>query len=134
MNYIFELSVDIRKNSNISEIKDIIASIAFDYNANINNFIYETEGHGNKIEKNDYICILSIDDNINKLIEFIKIITKIKYIHIDCIYSENNKIAMLYKSKKYQYKDDVLTIQPNTKIDIKDKQNELCNKIKRLIK
>ena len=70
--YNVDLSINLRRHTNLSEIKDEIASIAFDCGGEIIDFIYETDGPGNKIEKNDCVCVIYIGDNVNRLLHFIK--------------------------------------------------------------
>ena len=57
MKYIIELSFDLRKNQNVSQIKELIYSLGEKYKSERNDFIYESEGQGNEIKKNDCISI-----------------------------------------------------------------------------
>lgn len=140
MNYILELSVDLRKNASISEFEDIIASIAFDFNATIEDMIYETEGRGKIIDHNNCIFILSLHSELNKLKELIRNIKRVKVIHIDCIYTDYNKIDIIYESTKYSNRNNRNNIhekhlekkfQKNTNKQYEHNKIEIYNLIKK---
>ena len=111
MKYIIELSFDLRKNQNVSQIKELIYSLGEKYKSERNDFIYESEGQGNEIKKNDCISIMYFENNAENFLNLIKEIKKLKIIKIDCIYSDNEKINMIYTSKKYNYNNDHLKIK-----------------------
>ena len=71
-------------------------------------YLYEFEGQ-KQIQRSH--CIISIvfsDDNINKMIEFIKTIKRLKKVYIEVIFNDNNKIIYTssYYRKKKQNKGD----------------------------
>jgi hypothetical protein len=105
-----ELSFDLGKNKNITQIKNLLSSAAIKYNSITNYFIHEVEGHGTIIDRNDCIQIIEFEINQpNQLIQpenilnFIKYIQQHKYIKIDCIYLEKGDCNLIYASKKYLF-------------------------------
>lgn len=112
MTYTIELSYNINKYGN--EIKNTIIENAEYYQCKNHNCLYEFEGHKQTKRSHCIISIIFSDDNINKMIEFIKMIKRNKNIYIELIFNDNNKI--IYASSYYKKKNNV----KNIKLDEKD--------------
>ena len=131
MTYIVELSFDLRKNKNFSEIKELLSRLAEKYNSCTHYFMHEIEGRGRIIDINDCINTVCFDNtNTINLLNYIKNINKLKFIKIDCIYSDEGGINLIYTSKKYLSKNIIFTGRQS----VKPKLNEFNNKILKLIK
>ena len=130
MTYIVELSFDLCKNKNVSEIKELLSFLAEKYNSITHYFTHEVEGKGRIIDINDCIHTISFDDNSTDLLNYIKKINKLKFIKIDCIYSDKDEINLIYTSKKYLSKNIVFVDMHS----VKPKLNEFNSKILKLIK
>lgn len=109
MGLVIEISINIKKNNKINEIKSFLSDLAEECNSESDYFIYETEGINSKIERND--CIQVVEFNTpqtefekNNILNFIKKIISDKLTKIDTIYQDNGKINMIYNSlKQKQY-------------------------------
>ncbi len=99
MSFIISLIINL-KNSNISNIEDLIKESS--YNCNVNSIYndFDLEGINNYIKKNNKIIILDFNEEID-FINFLKFIITIKELKIEYIYHEN---SILYYSKKYLHK------------------------------
>jgi hypothetical protein len=103
MGLVIEISINIKKNNKINEIKSFLSDLAEEYNSESDYFIYETEGINSRIERND--CIQVVEFNTpqtefekNNILNFIKKIISDKLTKIDTIYQDNGKINMIYNS------------------------------------
>ncbi len=114
MGLVIEISIDIKKNNRISEIKSFLSDLAEEYNSESDYFIYETEGINSRIERND--CIQVVEFNTpqtefekNNILNFIKKIISKNLTKLDTIYQDNGKINMIYNSleqKRYNKTND----------------------------
>ena len=113
MGLIIEVSFDICKNTNITCIKELLSNFAEKHSSKSNYFIYEIEGYSTIIERNDCINIVEFD-NINEIniINYIRDITRIKFVKIDCIYQEKKSINLIYASKRYLFTLNKNSINP----------------------
>ena len=103
MGLVIEISINIKKNNKINEIKSFLSDLAEEYNSESDYFIYETEGINSRIERND--CIQVVEFNTpqtefekNNILNFIKKIISDKLTKIDTIYQDSGKINMIYNS------------------------------------
>ena len=102
MGLTIEVSFNICKQGNITNIKQLLSTIAEKYNSKTNYFIHEIEGHNRVIDCNDYVNIVEFEsDNFTNIIEYLKSIIKIKVVKIDCIYYDEGVVNLIYASKKY---------------------------------
>ena len=134
MTYTIEISFDLRKNSNITEIKRTLSDLAEKYNATTNYFTHEIEGHSVTIDRNDCINTITFNsDNTINLIKYIKNIKKLKFVKFDCIYSDTGEINKIYTSKNLKQN---LIINPKKKSTSTKthQQNQQDNEILKLIK
>ncbi len=108
MSLIIELVVDIARNNAISNIKTQLINLADYYDSSYHYFLHEVEGQKSKIFHNECIHIVEFNYSTEymreNIIKYIKAITRYKYIKIDCIYEDCNKIKLLYASKRYRMK------------------------------
>ena len=133
MNYTIELSFDLRKNKNFSEIKQLLSSLANKYKSSNYYFTHEIEGHGGVIDINDCINTVNFNDyDISNLLNYLKNIKKMKFIKIECIYSDNEGINIIYTSKKYNSNDDLFKRKgtSNAKMDFPEFNNQILNILK----
>ena len=101
MEYKIDISINLLKRSNISEIESDVVYLAKQTNCQHVYVFSETEGMlKNPICK--YVINVSfIKDSINDMIRFIKLIKQNKNVHIECVYKEDNVIKMIYVSNAY---------------------------------
>ena len=100
MGYNIEVSFNILKNSNVTEIKNYVTSKADDCLCDYFSINYEMENNL-KFTKND--CIITVHFNycnFDNLIFFLKNIKNNKKLYIDSIYHDDNS-KYVYASKKY---------------------------------
>jgi len=103
MGLVVEISIDIKKNNQVTEIKLFLSELAEEFNCESYYYIYETEGVNSKIERND--CIQVVEFNTpntelekNNILNFIKKIINQKYTKLDTVYQDSGKINMIYNS------------------------------------
>jgi hypothetical protein len=103
MGLVVEISIDIKKNNQVTEIKLFLSELAEEFNCESYYYIYETEGINCKIERND--CIQVVEFNTpqtelekNNILNFIKKIINKKYTKLDTVYQDNGKVNMIYNS------------------------------------
>lgn len=103
MGLVIEISIDIKKESQVTENKSFLSELAEKYNCESHYYIYETEGRNSKIERND--CIQVVEFNTpettlekNNILNFIKKVISNKFTKLDTIYQDNGKINMIYNS------------------------------------
>lgn len=103
MGLVVEISIDIKKNNQVTEIKLFLSELAEEFNCESYYYIYETEGINCKIERND--CVQVVEFNTpqtelekNNILNFIKKIINQKYTKLDTVYQDNGKVNMIYNS------------------------------------
>jgi hypothetical protein len=102
MGYNIEVSIDILRHTNISEVKKQIADSALDFECNHYYYLYEMDG-GCKIPRNHCIMVINFDDEqIFNCAAFLKLIKRLKTFHIECIYEDDIVCNLIYASKYYQ--------------------------------
>jgi hypothetical protein len=100
MGYNIEISINIKKHPNLTEIKKSITDFAIDYNCDHYYYLYEMEN--SRIPRNHCIIVVNYgDDDIFSCASFLKIIRKIKDLHIECIYEDNIACKLIYASQYY---------------------------------
>ena len=100
MGYNIEISVNMLKNTNFSEIEMTIKSIAEFYNCD-NIYSFTEEDGTIKIPRYHSIYVVNfLDDNFDNLINFLKFIKKHKSSYIECVY-KNDMFKLLYASSLY---------------------------------
>lgn len=100
MGYNVDISVNLLKYTNFSEIENIIQNAAKLYDCNNIYLINEEDG---TIKISRYHCIYVInflDNNFDNFIKFLKFIKQQKLTYIECIY-DDNIYKLLYASTFY---------------------------------
>lgn len=100
MSFRIEISFDIRKTKNVTEMKELIKNLSIKYNADMCFFDHEIMGHGRTINRNHAIAIAYFSEQ-DKIINFIKTIKKINGIYIECVGMDDGLFILIYASKKY---------------------------------
>lgn len=100
MGYNIEVSFNIFKNSNVTELEGYIISIAKTCECNF--FYSNCEMEKNlHIQRNHTVITINFDDkNMQQLLKFLNSIKKIKGIYIESIYNENTN-GIIYASQYY---------------------------------
>jgi len=131
MSYRIELSFDLRKTKNITEMKKNIRDLALKNKKEICFFSYEMMGHNRTIHRRHVVGTLYFSEE-SHIINFIKSIKKIPEIYIESVGIDNIKFILIYASKKYlnfmdKYKaKDYL----NDRIDLLFQYKNIINQIK----
>jgi len=131
MSYRIELSFDLRKTKNITEMKKNISDLALKNEKEICFFSYEMSGNGRTINRSHVVGTLYFPEEFN-IINFIKSIKKIPGIYIESVGIDNIKFNLTYASKKYlnfmdKYKSkDYL----NNREDLLSQYKNIINQIK----
>jgi hypothetical protein len=101
MAYTIEISINILKHSNISDIETSLFYIADKYNYDRFYKISETDGT-QKIPRYHSITVVSfLKNQIQVLLNFIKEIKKHKYYNIECIYEDDIKTKLIFATNYY---------------------------------
>lgn len=100
MTYRIEISFDLRKTKNITEMKKNIRNIAIKNENDICFFEHEFGGRGRTINRNHVIAIIYFPEQQN-LLNFIKNIKKVSGIYIESVGIDDCKFELIYASKKY---------------------------------
>jgi hypothetical protein len=134
MSLVIELAIDIARNNSITNIKTLLVNLADNYDSSYHYFLHEVEGKNSKISHNDCIHVIEFEYSSEymreNIIQYIKAITRYKYIKIDCIYDDIGKINILYASKRYRMKSANLpTNLTNLNNSIDSRISEILNKL-----
>uniref|UniRef100_A0A6C0D9B0 Uncharacterized protein n=1 Tax=viral metagenome TaxID=1070528 RepID=A0A6C0D9B0_9ZZZZ len=101
MGYNIEVSINMMKHSNVSEIKREITDFALELNCDHYYYLYEVENI-NRIPRNHVVIVVNFDDSeIFNCAHFLKTIKKMKNLHIECIYDDEIACNLLYASQYY---------------------------------
>ena len=101
MTYIIEISINIKKNSNISEITNNIISIANEHRMNKFYKEFEFIGKNRQIYRNHCILTIEFEEHDELVSLFIKKIKKIKTTRIECIALDDVIYKLIYASRNY---------------------------------
>jgi len=112
MGYNVEIAFDIVKHGNVSDIKEMIYSLASEFNCDHYYHQYEMVNNA-KFNRNHCIIIVNFeDDQVFNCAEFVKTIKKINGLYIECIYEDTLICKLIYASQYYLKnidKDKVVT-------------------------
>jgi hypothetical protein len=101
MGYNIEVSINMMKHPNVSEIKREITDFALELNCDHYYYLYEVENK-NRIPRNHVVIVVNFDDSeIFNCAHFLKTIKKMKNLHIECIYDDEIACNLLYASQYY---------------------------------
>ena len=101
MGYLMELSINIKKNTNLSELKQSVKTLAEKNNCSFMYDSYEYIVNNRYYFRNHCIITMEFPDDDANLISFINSIKKNKKVHIEMLSYENIKYSLMYASKKY---------------------------------
>lgn len=101
MGYNIEISVNMQKETNFSEMERNIKDMAIFYSCN-SLYVSSEEDGTTKIPK--YHCIFVVnflEENFDNFIKFVKFMKICKSTHIECIYYDDNICKLMYASTYY---------------------------------
>jgi len=101
MTYILEISINIKKNPNISDIINNIINIANDHKMKKIYKEFEFIGKNRQIYRNHCILTMEFEEHDEILSLFIKKIKTIKTVRIECIALEDIIYKLIYASRSY---------------------------------
>ena len=102
MGYNIEVSIDIVKHPNLSQLKKEITDFALDSGCDHYYYLYEMAGGGQR-QRNHCIIVINFDDSYTfYCAKFLKTIKRNKDLHIECIYEDNIICKLIYASRYYQ--------------------------------
>ena len=102
MGYNIEISFNMLKHSNVSELKQYITDFALECNCNHYYYLYELEGKC-KLPRNHCVIVVNFeDDEIFNCSLFVKQVRKMKKdLYIECIYEDEIMCKLIYASQYY---------------------------------
>lgn len=100
MGYNMEVSFNIFKNKNVSELECFLISLAKEYRSSLSYSTIEMDNTTFMQRNHSVITSIFKEENIKDLIEYIKTIRKIKGIYIESIYHEDTN-ELIYASQYY---------------------------------
>jgi site-specific DNA-adenine methylase len=100
MGYNIEISFNILKNKNVSELEDFLTSLAKDYQCSLSYSIFEMDNTSHIQRNHNVITSIFKEENIKDLVEYIKTIKKMNGIYIECIFNEDTN-QIIYASPYY---------------------------------
>ena len=101
MGLTIEVSFCVCKNTNVTQFKEYLSSLATKCNAISHYFIHEIDGHNTTIDRNDCIHVVEFQTTQTKILNYIKTIMQNRNLKIDSIYEDKKGIDLIYASKKY---------------------------------
>ncbi len=101
MTYQIELSVNLNKVTNLSEIKSLLINKAEECKVEDYYTMFEYFGKNRHIYRNHCILTFSFEDHMELVSEFIRFSKKMKTIHIESVSYDNAVFKLIYASKKY---------------------------------
>lgn len=102
MGYNIEISFNMLKHANVSELKQLITDLALESNCNHYYYLYELEGKC-KLPRNHCVIVVNFeDDEIFNCSLFVKQVRKMKKdLYIECIYEDEVMCKLIYASQYY---------------------------------
>jgi len=101
MGYLLELSMNLNKTSNISEIKYKIITKAEECHVISYHDLYEFMGKNRNIHRNHYVLSFTFEEHVELVIHFIQYIKSLKCVNIESLGYDNVVFKLMYASKKY---------------------------------
>ena len=122
MAYQIEISVNLNKITNLSEIKQLLLNKADDCKLEDYYTIYEHIGKNRQVYRNHCVITFLFLEHDELLAEFIRYAKKIKNISIESLGLDKGKFELMYASKKYlnmmekEYVDRYFTLKRANKL------------------
>ena len=122
MAYQIEISVNLSKITNLSEIKQLLLNKANDCKLEDYYTIYEHIGKNRQVYRNHCVITFLFLEHDELLADFIRYAKKIKNINIESVGLDKGKFQLMYASKKYlnmmekEYVDKYLTLKRANKL------------------
>lgn len=101
MGYLLELSINLKKHPNLSEIKTILFKKAEECKVENYYTMFEYMGKNRQIYRNHCIITFNFIEHDELLASFIKFSKKIKCVSIESLGYDNIIFKLMYASKKY---------------------------------
>ena len=101
MVYQLELSINLNKLTNLTEIKNILLKKADECKLEDYYIMYEHIGRNRQIYRNHCVMVFLFTENDELLSDFIRYVKKIKHISIESVGLDECKFKLIYASKKY---------------------------------
>lgn len=101
MVYQIEVSVNLNKVTNLTEIKSMLLTKAEECKLEDFYTIYEHIGKNRQIYRNHCVLVFLFIENDELLADFIRYSKNIKYTSIECVGLDKGKFELMYASKKY---------------------------------
>ena len=101
MVYQLELSINLNKVTNLTEIKNILLKKADECKLEDYYIMYEHIGRNRQIYRNHCVMVFLFTENDELLSDFIRYFKKIKHISIESVGLDECKFKLIYASKKY---------------------------------
>ena len=101
MVYQLELSINLNKVTNLTEIKNILLKKADECKLEDYYIMYEHIGRNRQIYRNHCVMVFLFTENDELLSDFIRYVKKIKHISIESVGLDECKFKLIYASKKY---------------------------------
>lgn len=101
MVYQIEVSVNLNKVTNLTEIKSMLLTKAEECKLEDYYTIYEHIGKNRQIYRNHCVLVFLFIENDELLADFIRYSKNIKYTSIECVGLDKGKFELMYASKKY---------------------------------
>ena len=122
MGYQIEISINLNKLTNLTEIKNILLQKAYDCKLNYHYIVYEHIGKNRQIFRNHCVITLLFEEHDELLAEFIKYSKSIKNISIESVGLDDIPFKLMYASKKYlnimekQFVDNYINLKKKKKL------------------
>lgn len=100
MGYNIEVSFNILKNKNVSELEGFLTSLAKDYQCSLSYSTLEMENTAYMQRNHSVTTSIFKDENIKDLVEYIRTIKKMNGIYIESIFNEDTN-QIIYASPYY---------------------------------
>jgi len=101
MVYQIEVSVNLNKITNLTEIKNMLLNKAEECKLEDYYTMYEHIGKNRQIYRNHCVLVFQFIENDELLADFIRYTKNIKHTSIECVGLDKGKFELIYASKKY---------------------------------
>ena len=95
-----EVAFDLRKRGQITFCRTEVSNIAYDSGCETLYTLHEYEGSDRLIQRNHLVTVIEFD-SFEGASHFLKQISSLKYVYVECVYSTKSGYCILYASKRY---------------------------------